>query len=51
MDLCDTNVEATDGILLRDLWAMELHRHPNDVNDIAEQAKQVAKMEATVARS
>ena len=48
MDLCDAHVEVTDDTLLRDLWTMELHRHPNDVNDIAEQAKQVAKMEATV---
>lgn len=48
MELCGKNVEVNDSILLRDMWNMELHRFPTEVEDIGEQSKQEAKMEATI---
>jgi len=50
MGLCGKSVQVTDDILLRDMWNMELHKFPTEVEDIAEQAKQEAKMEATISK-
>eukprot|EP00930_Biecheleria_cincta_P103951 TRINITY_DN9605_c0_g4_i1.p1 TRINITY_DN9605_c0_g4~~TRINITY_DN9605_c0_g4_i1.p1 ORF type:complete len:4232 (-),score=759.91 TRINITY_DN9605_c0_g4_i1:457-13152(-) len=48
MSVCGKNVVVTPDILLRDMWNMELHKFPSDVEDIGEQAKQEAKMEAII---
>eukprot|EP00931_Biecheleriopsis_adriatica_P101533 TRINITY_DN7664_c0_g1_i1.p1 TRINITY_DN7664_c0_g1~~TRINITY_DN7664_c0_g1_i1.p1 ORF type:complete len:4295 (+),score=1011.97 TRINITY_DN7664_c0_g1_i1:399-12887(+) len=50
MALCGKNVEVTGDILLRDMWNMELHKFPSEVEDIGEQSKQECKMEVTIAK-
>merc|ERR1719506_1704282 len=50
MDLCGKNVTVTNDITLRDMWNMELHKAPEAVEEITDQAKQEAKMEVTLAK-
>merc|ERR1740129_342350 len=46
--LCGRSVANFGSLLLRDMWNMELHRFPSEVEDIGEQARQEAKMETTL---
>ena len=39
---------SAEGILLRDMWNLELHKNPDFVEDTADQAKQEMKMENTL---
>jgi dynein heavy chain len=48
MELCGKEMEVDEHLLLRDMWNMDMHRFQSDVEDIAEQAKQEAKMESTL---
>ncbi|CAJ1331853.1 unnamed protein product [Effrenium voratum] len=48
--LCGKPVTVTNDLLLRDMWTLELYKHPLEVEEIGEQAKQEAKMEATIAK-
>ena len=42
--------DGSDNLLLRDRWNMEFHKNPTKAEEIAEQAKQEAKMEATIVK-
>lgn len=48
MELCGKQITVTPDILLRDMWNLELHKYGEAVEDTADQAKQEAKMEATL---
>ncbi|CAL1157217.1 unnamed protein product [Cladocopium goreaui] len=52
VNLCRKSVDVTKirELLLRDMWTLELYKHPQEVEEIGEQAKQEAKMEATIAK-
>ena len=50
MNVTGKSVAVGPNILLRDMWNMELHKSPDAVEDTADQAKQEAKMEKTLAK-
>jgi dynein heavy chain len=50
MGLCGKNITVTPDVLLRDMWNLELHKFPDACEDTADQAKQEAKMEVTIAK-
>ncbi|CAK9103509.1 Dynein alpha chain [Durusdinium trenchii] len=50
--LCGKSVDVSKvkDLLLRDMWTLELYKHPQEVEEIGEQAKQESKMEGTIAK-
>ncbi len=50
MGLTGKTVAISGALLLRDMWNMELHKNPDAVEETADQAKQEAKMEKTLAK-
>jgi len=48
LGLCGKSIRVHNDILLRDMWNLELHKFPDNVEDTADQAKQELKMENTL---
>ncbi|CAK0896951.1 unnamed protein product, partial [Prorocentrum cordatum] len=50
MAICGRTVQVHSGMLLRDVWNLELHKLSAEVQDLGEQAKQEEQMEAKLSK-